>query len=144
MRFFTIKTAGVQDIVALCGNGEILYLDTMLRVWKKTGIVTKERLEKEGIPHTLYALREYGFNPPVRPIAPLEWTWDEAAEGYYAPAFVEGYRADLIIVEGGGVYNLYYNGVEKEDFITSHESIMVLRDKAQALHEQSLMAEFFS
>lgn len=144
MKFYTIKTAGILDVVTLLKDESILSYDDCLKSWIKTGLCDKERMEKEGTRVTLYALRERGISPPPRPMATLEWTWDEAAEGYYAPAFVESQFVDLIIIAKEGLWHLYYNGLEKEDYITSHGNLMVLRDKAQALHDESVMAEFFA
>lgn len=144
MKFYTIKTAGIEDVVTLCKNGDMLSYDLYLKSWVKTGLCDKDRLEKEGVRHTLHSLREAGISPPLRPMAPLVWEWDEPAEGYYAPAFVESQFADLIIIEKEGLWHLYYNGIEKEDYITSDESLFVLRDKAQALHDESIITEFFA
>ena len=144
MKFYTIKTAGINDVVTLLKDGSILSYNDGLKSWIKTGLCDKDRLEKEGTRVTLYALREIGISPPLRPIAPLQWVWDEAAAGYYAPAFVESQFVDLIIIFNNGKWELYYGDIENKDYITSHVSITAVRDKAQALHDESVMAEFFA
>ncbi|URC22347.1 hypothetical protein CHUUTOTORO_02620 [Serratia phage vB_SmaM-ChuuTotoro] len=132
---------GVQYVLTVCNNGDLLTYTNESK-WEKCHKWTEDYIREHGEKISRYSLKSSGITPPVRDFQDLDWEWDDERAEYHAVAFVQGQVVDLIIFPNGAGWSLHYDNKDPSELIERGE-LYQLQDKAQSLHEESIISSFF-